>query len=742
MTTRIRLIILASLISAIFQGQLGAQTQAEYPPPLGADIAIQVVSTTKTIKVDGRLDEPAWDDAIPYHDYFFQQEPLDRAPSSRKTQLRVLQDGEYIYFGAVCYEASAEQIYATVKRRDGSFLADDAFELLIDTFDDKRNSYAFGTNPFGAKIDAIISDEGNHINKSWDCIWHCKTSRDSRGWVIEMAIPFKSLKYKRGTLVDWGLNITREIKHSKEITYLAPIPRGLGHNGKFKGSLFARLRGIKPPPASLNMEVQPHLTTGRSWLYETDERDNKLDAGFDARYHATPQLTFDITYQTDFAQAEADEEVVNLTRFNINLPEKREFFLESSGLFNFGTGVQAGGSLVGARGQREFKLFESRTIGIQQERRIPLWGGAKLAGRTGKFSLGVMNLQSKHEILDDSTTVPSTNFTAARLRRDFLTNSYVGMMLLNRQSSDDIYSRAVGADYFVAFSPELSINGAAARTFNPDGGSRQWAGDAGVMLNKEWIDFTARYTHLDSLFDPEMGFVRRGNIRSYDGTLALTKWINNGAIKSVSAIGDIEYKTDHHSTLLYRENRQEVRSTLSSEDYLSFSVHRLHEYLPAEDYIRDVPIAAGSYTGYHQHVRFTSYRARKFSGSASYRWGDKLDGKTRSFSVSNRTQISSNLNIDVSYSYEKLDLAHGTVDANAFSGRFTYSFTTELFAKYYVQWNDADRRFSSNLLVDYIFRPRCHLYFVFNENRDRNLATAGHVRDRLLLLKMTYLWNV
>ncbi len=434
--------------------------------------------------------------------------------------------------------------------------------------------------------------------------------------------------------------------------------------------------------------------------------------------------------------------MANLTRFNINLPEKREFFLESSGLFNFGTGVKAGGSLVGARGQREFKLFESRTIGIQQERKVPLWGGAKLAGRAGKFSLGVMNLQSKRTTLDDSTIVPSTNFTAARLRRDFLTNSYVGMMLLNRQSGDDLYSRAVGADCFVAFSPEFSVNGAAARTFNPDGGSRQWAGDAGLMLNMEWIDFTARYTHLDSLFDPEMGFVRRGNIRSYDGTLALTKWINNDALKSVSVIGDNEYKTDHHGILLYRENRYKMESTLASEDYFSYSIHRLHEYLPFKDFIRNIPLSAGGYTGTHQHLTFTSYRARKFSGSVSYRWGDKLDGKTRTFSVSNRTQISNNLNIDLSYRREELNLIRGSVDANVIGGRFTYSFTTELFAKYYFQWNDADQRFSSNLLVDYIFRPRCHLYFVFNENRDRSLATDGHVRDRLLLLKMTYLWSV
>ncbi|MBW7996157.1 MAG: carbohydrate binding family 9 domain-containing protein [Candidatus Glassbacteria bacterium] len=732
---------LLCLLPAVLSPAAG-QTGSDSLPVSGADIIIQVSTTQKPVTVDGRLDEPAWRDAVPYLDYFFQQEPLDRAPSSQKTELRVLQDGAYIYFGAICYEQDPSQIFATVKRRDGSFLSDDAFELLIDTFQDKRNSFAFGTNPFGAKIDAIISDEGNHINKSWDCIWYCKTSVDERGWIIEIAVPFKSLKYKHGETVDWGLNITREIKHSKEVTYLAPIPRGLGHNGKFKGSLFATLRGIRPPESALNLEVQPYLTSGRSWLYETDQRDNELGSGFDIRYKFTPQLNFDFSYQTDFAQAEADEEIANLTRFNINLKEKREFFLESAGIFNFGGGQSAGGTLVGARRGESYKLFESRTIGIHDGRKVPMWGGAKLAGRAGRYSLGVMNMQSKHAILDDTTTVPSTNFTVARLKRDFLTNSYVGMLLLNKQSNPDLYSRTVGADYFLAFTPEVIFNGSLARSFVPAGGGNHWAGETRFIVNKEWIDFQASYTHLDSLFDPEMGFIQRGNIRSYDAILALTKWLNNGVLRSLSAVKDIEYKTDHHNTLVRRENRYNFYATLASEDKLFFSVHKLHEYLPFDDEIREIPIAAGGYTGYHKHVRFNSYRGRKFSGSLSYRWGALLDGTTTSLSVTNQTKISNSFNIDLTYKREELDLSQGSVTANVIGGRFIYSFTTELFAKYYVQWNDADRHFSSNLLVDYIFRPRCHFYFVFNDNRDRNLLTRNHLRDRQVLLKLTYLWNV
>ncbi|MFH1069599.1 MAG: DUF5916 domain-containing protein [Candidatus Glassbacteria bacterium] len=721
---------------------LRAENTRPAPPVSGDDIVVTVRPTHQPVVVDGRLDEAAWADAEPWVGRFFQQEPLDRQPSSQLTELRVIQDQANIYFGAVCYDTDPAKIFASVKRRDGNFLTDDAFELLIDTFQDKRNCYAFGTNPFGAEIDAIISDEGDHINKSWDCIWYCKATVGDSGWTIEMAIPFKSLKYRAGQTVDWGLNITREIKHTKEVTYLAPIPRGLGHNGKFKGSLFARLSGIRPPGPALNLEVQPYVSTGRTWINEPYQRDSRLDSGLDVRYHVTPRLTFDFTYKTDFAQAEADEEVLNLTRFNVNLPEKREFFLESAGLFTFGTGLQAGGSLVGVTRSEEFKLFESRTVGIRNEKKIPLLGGAKITGRAGRYSIGIMNMQSERSALDDSTTEPSSNFTAIKIRRDLLTNGYVGLMLLNRQTSADSYSRAFGSEAFFSLTPELFISGSLARTFNPNVAGGEWAGDAGAILNKDWIDVALHYTHVDSLFQPEMGFVRRGNVRSYDASLGLTKWINNDLFKSTSFVNDLELKTDHHGTQVYRENRYNFYLNFASEDALSYTIHLLHEYLPADDNIREILLERGGYSGFHQNVQFTSYRSRRFAGGIGYRWGDLYDGRSTTFSVNNETKVSKNLSVSLEYRNERLDLRHGSVHANVLASRFTYSFTTELFAKYYLQWNDADRRLSSNLLVDYIYRPRCHIYLVFNENRDRTFDTPDSLSDRLLLVKVTYLWNI
>lgn len=708
----------------------------------GADIRIQVTRATGPIRVDGILDDPAWKDAIPYEARFFQREPLDRAPSSQRTEVRVLQDDHNLYFAVRCFEEDPSKIFASVKRRDGNFLADDAIELLIDTFQDRRNCYAFGTNPFGIQVDAIISDEGGHINKSWDCVWYCKTSVDSEGWNAEISIPFKSLKYKKGENVDWGINITREVKHAREVTYLAPIPRGLGHNGKFKGSLFGSLTGIRTPEPGLNVEVAPYLTASRTQVYEPRNFDSEMDGGLDARWHVTPQFTMDFSLNTDFAQVEADEAIVNVTRFNVNLPEKRDFFLENAGLFQFGSSGQSGGTVVGYRGQNEFKLFESRTIGIINEQRIPLHGGAKVAGRAGPWSLGLLNFQSKEAALADGSAEPSTNFTAFKVKRNLFNNSNVGLMVLNRQSSADVYSRAAGADCFIALSPEFSFNGSLARNFDPDADNGNWAGDAGFIMNKDWIDLMLRHTFVDTLFNPGMSFIRRGNIRSSDAVLSFTGWVNNDILRSVSLVNDFEYQTDNHNTLQTRELRFNTLWTLRSQDFFDLGVHRKLDYLPTVDYIQNIPIAPGDYLGTHYHLTFRSYRSRRLAGSAAWRWGDELDGRSRRLTLASNTKVSNSLFMDLEYSREQLDLLQGAFRANILAGRWTWSFTTDLFAKCYVQWNDADNRVRTNFLIDYIYKPKSHIYLVFNENRNTFSRALHNVNDRMFVLKFTYLHSI
>ncbi len=728
------------LFIAGFSLTLAAQEKSETAAPAiqGSDIRIEVRTTDKPIAIDGRLDDEAWKDAAAYEDFFFQQQPLDRAPSSEKTRVMVLQDRDTIYFGIQAYDSEPGKLFASAMRQDKDIWSDDVVELLIDTFRDFRNCYAFVTNPLGVKGDAIISDQGGDINKSWDCIWRVKSTVNERGWATEMAFPFKSLKYGKGDTVEWGLNISRNIRHRNETTYLVPIPRGLGHDGKFKGGLYAVMTNIRPPAPGINLEVQPYARGGVSRVYRPDHSDSESDAGLDVRYHVTPQFTVDATYNTDFAQVESEQEVVNVTRFNIYLPEKRDFFLENAGLFNF--------SMTSSAGEyydedADFILFNSRTIGIHGGKRTPLYGGAKVAGRIGKYSIGAMNIQSERTSLDGGAVAPSTNYSAFRVKRDIFSNSYLGLMVLNSQPGGGDWSRTLGADAYLAFTDEFNAKGSLARTFEEDDPGHDLAGDVRVSLVKDWMNVSVSHTSIDSLFNPAMGYVRRGNIRKTDGSLGFTKWINNRYIRSVGLDNSIVYTTDHADVLETRETESDLSVTSVSGESVSFEVGRTYDFLPEADDIRGITIDPGRYTATRMGVSLDSNDARRMAGSVSFDWGEELDGHSRRLTLTNRTNFSRHLNMDLSYVHNRLELAHGDLTANVLAGRWTYSFSTEMFAKAYIQWNDADKKISSNLLFDYIYSPKSHLYIVYNENRDTSLGSRNNTRDRIIQMKLTYLWN-
>jgi hypothetical protein len=717
------------LISRSAWAQTNPQN-AVAPAVLNLKPEIYVTWTDQKIKIDGRLDDEAWQRAVPYEPFFFQQEPQDREPSSEKTRVMVLQDEQMIYFGIQCHDSEPDKIFASTMRRDTNIWRDDVVELLIDTFRDNRNCYAFVTNALGVQGDAIVSDQGNHINLQWECVVYMDAQKNDRGWSAEFAIPFKSLKYENGEVVEWGFNITREIKHRQEVTYLAPIPRGLGHNGKFRGELWGRLTNIHPPQGKLNIEVNPYVLGGRTQIFGDAQTEKiKTNAGVDFKYDVTPQLALDLTYKTDFAQAESEEEVVNVTRFNIMRAEKRDFFLQSAGLYQFGPGT---------RMQPNFSLFDSRTIGITDGQRVPLWGGGKLTGRIGRYSLAALTLQSENANLDDGAVEPSTNFTAVRLKRDISTNSHIGMMVLNKQA-DVRYSRTAGIDGAWNVTDEIRLDGSIAGSFSPEHQTRNMAGDLAFVLNKEWIDVNIRHTSIDTLFNPEMGFVMRPNIRSTAAMLCLTKWLNNRFLENVSVTSNFGYITDHHQTLQTRTNDLSISAIIRSGDSFQAGVVQSYDFLLQDDDIRGIPIRAGVYNARSQYLTLTSYRARPFQASTSYQWGELYDGDGQTFKFSGTGQFSKHLITDLIYTYNRLELARGSLEAHVVATRWTLCFTTDLFAKAYVQWNSADERFSYNFLIDYSYRPKSHLYFVYNENRD---TFYRRVNDRLILLKMTYLLQI
>lgn len=693
-----------------------------------ANIELFVRWTDKKINIDGVLDEDAWNDAEPYEDYFYQRQPLDRAPSSEKTRVMVLQDAKMIYFGVQCYDSEPDKIYASAMRRDTNYGSGEVLELLLDTFRDNRNCYAFDTNPLGGKGDAIIHDQGNHINKQWECVIFMDGKRNEHGWAAEFAIPFKSLKYKEGEVVDWGINITREIKHRQEETYMAPIPRALGHSAKFRGELWATLRNIRPPQKGLNFQVYPYLLAGRTNVYGNNEKQkNDLNSGIDFKYDLSSQLALDLTYNTDFAQAEAEEEIVNVTRFNVQRQEKREFFLQNAGYFQFGPGQ---------RTQRDFTLFDSRTIGIYDGQRTPLHGGGKLTGRAGRYSIAALNLQSKDTDLEGDGKHLSTNYTALRLKRDLGKNSHLGIMALNQQTTENDYSRAFGVDGLWNVNPIIRLDASLARSISPDVKNRDMAGDFGFILNKEWIDVNLRYTHIDSLFNPQMGFVQRPNIRKSNGDITFTNWLNRAYMQNIAFSTGLTYITDHHQVLQTRDNTFSISTLTQNGDELSIGATRSYEYVPGQAFIRNIAIAPGDYTTWYQFISLNTYEARPIYVNATYSHGELFDGKQQSTTVSGGAKITNHLMVDLAYTWNELDLQNGDLNANVLSTRWTYSFTPDLFTKAYLQWNSADERFSANFLLDYAYRPRSHVYLVYNENHDTLL---NEPRDRMIMLKMTWL---
>lgn len=289
-------------------------------------VDLYVTEINSDIKIDGYLNEPEWDKASTYLGRFYQQMPYDRIPSTELTEVKILADKKYLYFGIRCLCTEPDKIFATEMREDAFLHRDDQIELLLDTFNDGRNCYYFSTNPLGAMIDAMVTDEGNFINRDWDGVWSCKTSRDENGWTVEMEIPFKTLKFNEGENSYWGINIGRENSHEREIAFICPIPRSLNQRGKYKASLFARLNNIPDLKTGKDIRLIPYTSGGKIFEYRPNSNSSRFNRGLDVRYNLTPNLTLDLTYETDFSQVESDQEIVNLTRFNVNLPEKKRIF--------------------------------------------------------------------------------------------------------------------------------------------------------------------------------------------------------------------------------------------------------------------------------------------------------------------------------------------------------------------------------------------------------------------------------
>ena len=455
------------------------------PAQLGVDPetvprpSVRARRTSGPISVDGFLNEPGWTKAEVITG-FVQSKPNAGYPSSEHTEVRLLYDDETLYVGATLYYQDPDDITLHSLKRDFPSGEGDILGIAFDTYLDRSNAFMFGVNAGGAMVDLQTFDNGRDINFAWDGIADRAVRVHDEGWTAELAVPFSTLRFDPNQPDRaWGLNFVRRLRHRGEDSFWAPIDRRYSLN---RMSEAGTLEGLPAMSGGLNLLIKPFALTARSSGEAAAESDaTDFDAGLDVKYALSQGLALDLTYRTDFSQVEVDDEQVNLTRFSLFFPEKRDFFVENAGLFDFGD-LPERGYRLGA-GLEDFKLFHSRRIGLEGGRPVPVLGGGRLTGRVGDWGVGFLNMQTK-----GTEDVAAENFTALRLRRTVFGNLQIGGMFLNRDITEETlgggYSRSLGADLYARFWDRMIVQSYLAGTI--DDGER--GNNRAARVSVAWRD--------------------------------------------------------------------------------------------------------------------------------------------------------------------------------------------------------------------------------------------------------------
>jgi hypothetical protein len=472
---------------------------------------VEALSIDSPIRLDGRLDEPAWRRAQPASG-FTQREPEPGAPATERTEIRFVFTPRTLYVGVHAFDNDPERIIAREMRRDGSLFRDDSVIILLDTFDDDRNTYFFETNPVGARTDSLVTDEGRDSNFEWDGVWDVVSRRTDDGWVAEIAIPFSTLRFDPSAET-WGLQVRRLIRHKNEEVFWAPV---LLDADLFRVSLYGSLAGIEGVKPGLNLNVKPYVTVSDEVPPEDEPIpvDDGFDAGLDVKWGVTRGLSLDLTINTDFAETEVDAQEINLTRFSLFFPEKREFFLENAGIFEFGPDQGSGRPLL--------KVFFSRRIGLGEAgREIPIDFGLRLTGRSGPWNIGALGVRTDAVVPvqeADLSGVPRTGWGTVRLKRNVGRRSSVGMIFTDREGEGDDYNRVLGADFDWKPTERLAVSGFYARSSDSDLDSGDdWSGGAEVEWTGSIWSWNTGYVEIAENFEPDVGFLLRRDVERYTG---------------------------------------------------------------------------------------------------------------------------------------------------------------------------------------------------------------------------------
>ena len=708
---------------------------------------VEPTRTDEPPRLDGVLDERAWLSAAVI-DEFVQQEPSEGDPATERTVVRLLYNDHALYIGVTAYDSLPGAVIATEMRRDSRQLLDeDNFQLILDTFNDSRSGYMFVTSPLGAKLEQQIAEEGaggyrrnsssinSNVNLDWDGVWDVSARRTDQGWVAEIAIPLVTMRFPEADRQVWGVNFMRNIRRKNEQVYWAPIEKGYELT---RVSLAGTMTGLGGVDRGLDLRVTPYvLAGGRQDRAAAAGLDGSgfNDVGLDLKYGIAPGMNLDVTLNTDFAQVEVDEQQVNLTRFPLFFPEKRDFFLENAGMFS-----------VKSQGIRPLAdMFFTRRVGLADGQPVPIIAGTRLTGKVDRHNIAVMNIQTQ-----EVGSRPGENFFVARYSRDIFARSKVGGIIVNKEAiGEAAYNRTFGVDTSLTPHPFFSITGFVAKTESPHLANEDMMGH--VMFS--WLSPSARiyseYTDVQDNFNAEVGFVPRIGIRRSKLHAQWNPRPGKWGIRSMDPMMNVEYTTDQSNRLLSR--RVHHMLGFQFEDGSSFTLITNKEFeqidIPFE--IVGVTIPPGTYRFWSPSARYNSDPSRRLSARASYSPQGFFGGTRTDWRTSFNLRATSRVAVQGSFSRSDVDLPGGAFVADLASATFDLALSPEMTLRSLTQYNSTTDSVSTSVRFNWIYSPGSDIYIAYDELRQddfllldpalRHGGSVPWIQNRQLAIKMTYL---
>ena len=706
------------------------------------EITLRAVRLDGSLELDGALEEAVYGRVEPASG-FVQQDPDHGQPATEDTHLWIFFDDTHLYVALRALDSRPERMVANEMRRDNrNIWMNDNVIVALDTWLDRRSAFFFQTNPLGGVRDALILDEAN-TNYDWNTVWDVRTRRGDEGWTAEMAIPFRSLRYQPGREQTWGINVLRVVRSKNEFSLLSPAPRSYNRNGVFRLASAATLVGLEAPDASQDVQLRPYaISSLRTDRPAGVSGDLDADVGLDASYGITGSTTLDLTWNTDFAQVEIDEQQVNLSRFSLLFPEKRDFFLEGQGVFDFvGAAAVAGGPNQAGPDPTPL-LFYSRQIGFAGGTPVPIEGGGRLMGRAGPVSLGALNIQTGD---GEETGVPADNFTVSRVKVDLFQRGRIGALgTYRRPSGEGDDNLAWGTDVDFTPLPDLWLTGYWARTSSPSG-SAEDAGSSLARVNYDADRYGLRVERLEveEGFDPGVGLLRRsGFVRSYlQGRVSRRpEWL--ARVRRISLDAGLDRYTSD-SRLETRQEQANLRTEFQSGDDLTLTWSRNFEFL-AEPFPvaggRTVP--TGSYRFHEVSARFQAGSHRRISGTLNASHGGFYTGDRTQLGYTGRVDFGPRVSLEPRVSVDWVRLEDDRFRVTLLGARPTLTLTPRNFVSALVQYNSASDAVETNVRWRWEIEPGTILYLVYTDARDTAETGFPGILNRSLAVKFTRLFRL